>query len=210
MKKISNKRLSHHFPSVVLYREDLEEIYNMIKGVSKEVSITSGDYSFDSINDLKDNSPAKIKNLSITGNYPYISLSFGKEWHTILLYTYGENVEVEAIFYRIKNILNDRRLSIVKYFPPILEWTWVLSFIFVFALKTDVIISTFPSKCQRLSLFLFPILLSLSTQMLNNGSLYAISADSRVKSSFMERNKDQIILLIIGAAIGAFFAKLFN
>jgi hypothetical protein len=86
----------------------------------------------------------------------------------------------------------------------------VFAFALIFIIPTDLFINIFPSRDQRIAILLFPILLSVSTHLLNNGYLYSISTDSRAKSSFLERNKDQLILLIIGAAIGAFFAKLFK
>lgn len=86
MKEITKHR-NERFPSVILFREDLDTIHKIISETSKAssgVKISSGDYEYDSLDELGGNVGKQISDLIISTLYPSIVLSFSRRGGTRL------------------------------------------------------------------------------------------------------------------------------
>ena len=211
MKKVKESSKSQSFPSVELFLSDLEEIYEILTETSKEINISSGEYVYESLRDLRENNPQKIKKLEFQGHNPYISLSFKKSINSVWLYIGDVTKESENAFYRISAILNKKKLPLSKFFTFPLFVIFNIIFFILLCIPKDLIQNIFPSKISFLSFVFLPLILSIFCFLFSTGYLSKINLINKNKrSTFIKRKKDDIILLIIGAIIGFILNELFK
>ena len=214
MKKVKESSKSQSFPSVELFLSDLEEIYEILTETSKEINISSGEYVYESLQDLKENNPQKIKKIEFQGYNPYISLKFKKSLssaNSVWLYIGNVTKESENAFYRISAILNRKRLPLSKFFTFPLFFIFYSIFFILLYIPYDLIQKIFPSKISILSFIFLPLILSIFCFLFSTGYLSKINLINKNKrSTFIKRKKDDIILLIIGAIIGFILNELFK
>ena len=211
MEKIKESSKSQSFPSVELFLSDLEEIYEILTETSKEINISSGEYVYESLRDLRENNPQKIKKLEFQGHNPYISLSFKKSINSVWLYIGDVTKESENAFYRISAILNKKKLPLSKFFTFPLFVIFNIIFFILLCIPKDLIQNIFPSKISFLSFVFLPLILSIFCFLFSTGYLSKINLINKNKrSTFIKRKKDDIILLIIGAIIGFILNELFK
>lgn len=211
MKKIKESSKSQSFPSVELFLSDLEEIYEILTETSKEINISSGEYVYESLRDLRENNPQKIKKLKFQGHNPYISLSFEKSINSVWLYIGDVTKESENAFYRISAILNKKKLPLSKFFTFPLFVIFLSIFFILLYIPKDLIQKISPSKISSLSFVFLPLILSFFCFLFSTGYLSKINLiNKNERSTFIKRKKDDIILLIIGAIIGFILNELFK
>jgi hypothetical protein len=70
-----HRSFDEQFPAVSLYRQDLDELVGILKRTCKEVTIQSGDYEFESLDELQKELGNRPASLSMNGALPYIILT---------------------------------------------------------------------------------------------------------------------------------------
>ena len=211
MEKIKESSKSQSFPSVELFLSDLEEIYEILTETSKEINISSGEYVYESLRDLRENNPQKIKKLEFQGHNPYISLSFKKSVNSVWLHIGDVTKESENAFYRISAILNKKKLPLSKFFTFPLFVIFNIIFFILLCIPKDLIQNIFPSKISFLSFVFLPLILSIFCFLFSTGYLSKINLiNKNERSTFIKRKKDDIILLIMGAIIGTIIGFFLN
>jgi hypothetical protein len=204
MEKKSHSLLNYLSP-VKLYLDDIEEIINKIQFVCSKVKIANKDYEFDSIEEFINNSGKKIKELSIDGRSPNISIDIKK--FKINLFTTGETEAVIGLWYNLKEFLKSKSAWYSRFLNA---WVWGLtlwSFLFISKIILDITIS-YPEVYKVVNVFsiviLAILLLFFLLSLLKHWNGSTIHLERRHKASnFWERNRDNIITGLIGAIIGA-------
>ncbi|MCZ6479568.1 MAG: hypothetical protein O6929_04045 [candidate division NC10 bacterium] len=201
MRKVTKDR-SENFPSVLLFREDLDTIHAIMSGTSGTgVAIVSGDYGYDSIDDLVENVGKRIDDLRFAN--PPLELTFSRKKGTSL---YSVDIDAaETGFLRIKELLNSRERFINYVFNLTF---WGLAFIVYLII---LIIDSFGAKWISpgyqyqflLGQLLVGILIGISYATKNGHLSTIFLSHKRERESFWSRNKDAIIRGIIIALFGA-------
>ena len=182
---------------VRLYRDDLERIIGILKESGQHVVIADSSFQYESLDDLqraRGNSPESLR---IDGSRPddYASVSLsrsGRFWH---LDSGGKTVY--GIAREIESILR-RRQSKIQHLP--LHWFLQVSMV---AMGTGAAIRyRFQSTGAGLisvgaTFFLVSALLSVHW-LLHSGVVLKYPHEA----GFIARNRDAIVLLILGALIG--------
>ena len=118
MKKISESKVTF-LPSIVLHRNDIEEITEILSGC-KEISFKSDSYEYETLEELIRDKGNKLTNLTISGTQPHITLSIKRSLYGgIHLYSSdGDNVA----FFQIKEILlRHKRWTTIWLLPLVLS-----------------------------------------------------------------------------------------
>ena len=106
MKKI-DKQLFDWIPSVEIYMEDINLIFELLKDSCKEVHISDEDFEYESIEECiekRGNSPSV---LSLHGYYPHLWLSFNRKNfpNCIHLFSTGGSKKAEGLYFQVRDIL---------------------------------------------------------------------------------------------------------
>jgi len=186
-------------PSVSLFKDDLDLIIEIISGKWKEIGITSGEYEYDSLDELEKHQGKEIKDLhirgSLPGSLPIITVSFSWSGGTSLE-MFGDD-RAGGEFLRVKALLSDRRKIISYPLNPYIWWPLYL------VCSIALVIAKAPLVYFFLSQIAFVALLVIST-CIHYGFLYSITLSRRhERESFWSRNKDKVIVAIIAAVVSA-------
>lgn len=206
---MKKKSVTHgeHLKPITLYSDDLDFIHEKILDTCSKIEYSTDRYEYDSLEELKKESSPKVDNLSISGRNPYISIDISK--HRIWLYTSGENSDVVNLYYFFKDYLQKKGSIYSKIFN-----TWIWGIINAFFLPSgllflfsDYFLKKTPissNKVLILGLSVLVIGLLISLIFYRKGSVIYLSSKNDT-DSFFERNRDSIILLVLGAIIGWIF-----
>lgn len=198
------KSNQHHFvylPSVKLYYDDLQIIFNFIKDCCKDIKVTDKTHEFDSIDDLKEKYPDKINELRIEGHTPYITVEFKRELPAIYISANENNENQITAFYQIVDFLKKKK-SVINYIfsPFILIIASVLFLLLAFEFIKNISITP-DFKILSFASLLFCFIILILSRL---GLFYSISlAKSNEPKHFLARKKDDILLLIFGGIIGS-------
>ena len=182
-----------------LYRDDLQRILALIgdSGLTTKISDNRFEYeSLDEFQKTRGNSPREIRIEGKTSK-PYSSVSLdllGRRWH---LFSYGEINY--GLVHDIENLLKTRQ-STLAYLPynTINIVGLIIALIAVGANFTRVVALTL----AIISLVIFLSSLALMTYFRFHPRLVL---NYKHEAGFFARNRDKILLLLIGAMLGALF-----
>ena len=199
-KKIENADKT--FASVKLYKKDVEELLAIMTTVFGEVRISDTQYEYDSLQELQDRKGTTIKDFKISS--PSSSLHFSIGNSTLLKRT-GEPEAVNA-FAQISTLLNSSKRPILYaiFYPFTFVPLLFVPFIFIYLYRTSIDV-----KLAQSVYFFGIILVSIPFIMQQVGAFSRlVLADEHQEETFWTRNKDKIIMLLVGGAIGAILTKL--
>ena len=208
-----SKRFS--FPTIHINRDDIESILEILRSKGAEINLECEGYQFDSIDEICERLGNSVKIFSISAKKPYVSIEFKKNpLSQIDLYASGDDSSGIAAFHEIKELLLKRKSILVKILPIQVAAIPFLIFLFIGFVPLNYIATIFPSKFFSLCFFSLFIMLGLFPLAFKFGQFYTISLlHSHENKSFLYRKKDDIMLIILGAIIGAvatiLFGKLF-
>ncbi len=189
------RHLSYDCASVKLFRDDLEAIFQIISETCKDTKMESGEYEYDSLDELESHAGREVRDLKIRGYLPtgltlHLRRDLGPD-----LWASGETAE--APFLRIKDLLSQRKRLIGKLPKP--GFWFVLSVIYV----PLAILLRLPTLWYLVGYFPFLLLLGISGIAHHTGYFSSISLSRKhERKSFWSRNKDRIIVGIICALAG--------
>ncbi|MBP6860286.1 MAG: hypothetical protein KBC38_01845 [Candidatus Pacebacteria bacterium] len=193
MERIDNS-LRKYFPPVKLYIEDLIEIEKILKEASREVTLSDGEHKYESIEELARKRDGEILNsLKISAGSPYISLEL--EAYIASIYSASSQGIAAGIYYRTSQVLHRRLRRPSVAYSYVLIMLTNLSFVIASLFTTSALL-----KIGSGLSFLW-ILWVAYIQMFRHSTV--ILYEKYKQKNFFSRNKDQIILLLIGAVLSA-------
>jgi hypothetical protein len=202
MKK-RNQSYSEKLKPVVLYFDDLERIIEILNEISDDVKISTKEYQFENIEEVKKIEGETINSLSFDTHRPGLSLTL--EPGGIFLHVFSETPALRGIFEILKQLLHNRRR----------KFAWLyndLSMVFGGVLIGGSTWFLFPGISKK-----NPYLISAGCACIILGVIYwwwswqvyfrrysTIFLKRRAElPSFWKDKRDQIILAIISAVIGS-------
>ena len=106
MKKVI-KSYYERLQPVLLFFEDIKELYEIFQEASSQITIQSNGYEFDNLDDLTKLKKEIVYDIEILCLEPYISLKM--EPRNIHLYVAEDSLSSRGVFEKLKSILNNRR-----------------------------------------------------------------------------------------------------
>lgn len=191
MKKL-DQSISIQFPPVVLYLEDLEEIEHVLVRDAKDLVIRCEGYEFDSTAELATKLDGKqIHAMEFRADNPYTSIDFDP--FSTRIHVGTSNVHGAGISHLIANILQRRTRSFRWIYKP---WTPSL-LLFGISIGSPLL----PTPWNRLLYVLVFIWVLWSFWI--DVKRHSIIRLVKRPASFFARNRDQLVITIISAVIGA-------
>jgi hypothetical protein len=200
------KALERSYGPIVIWFDDLSEIVNMLKQAPGGVQIDMQGYRYDSLDELREKAGGRTQSaLTIAsqseGDASAVSLELTPVSVTLSVFDPQGRSEAVKLFYDIDHII----APCVRRFAPLYKignvgvvWCLLLLFLFQFP-------PTFEDKVNVALAVLFGVLLlwSIWATFVNVRWSSVIRLQRRVEARpFLERNKDQLLVLLFGAAIG--------
>ena len=198
MKKRIPPRLSKHYPPILLWLGDLEEIESTFKSWASSVKFKTTDTEYDAVSELAaDIKEDNIFDLEIVCSSPYASVDL-QHWSSALLYvTASENPANAGVFHSIDAIL---KRGARKFQSPLIQSGLLLA---CFAIPFGIVRIT---GMQWVGWFA-PVLTTIWSVVFFGARLAhynIIRLQHRGGSkSFWKRNKDQIITTLLTTLITA-------
>jgi len=191
-----------------LFREDLEAIENILKELSpKEYGLETEDAEYDTIKDVEEN--LKITNLSFHTYNPYIYLNFGESGAYIS--ADSDSLEVLGTIKKIADIISRRERKFLWYMVRLAP---LLLVIFAPLLTLLILLREEGINISNVFLIFVAISLGLWPVVAYYIGFYRFSIVEFVykkdRVNFFIRNKDQLLLIIIGTIIGSLITLLFQ
>ncbi len=204
MKKIANT-LDAWMPPVRLYREDVEAIMDRVGRTTEKVTIASGDYTFDSLDELRERRGNLVRQLEVSGGFGSISLTIAQGGSGIRprVALYGhprdDDSAVAGEWRYLRDLLHTRVPWYGRLLRPGVSLFALLGSLFLL----QVLSARVPVSSMML---LIPgtagVILLLSAVYYWRGSTIYLDPRHKVPS-FWKRNADQIGVGAIGAVIGS-------
>ncbi|MFZ2098396.1 MAG: hypothetical protein WAV05_17325 [Anaerolineales bacterium] len=196
MEKISDS-IFKTLPHLRLYRDEIEELYQFLIGIADEkVIIETCGYRLSSIDEISQLSKDTTHDIQFSTNKPYIRIRLTA--YSGDIYIGKGDVEAEGIASLIENILLKG-----KTYQPLLHNNPWLSFLPVIPLIVGIIMRNIFIIILGSVLFIASVVwLSVETHFSVTRYNIIIFHSRKNTLNFWKRNKDQIIMLIVGAVIG--------
>ena len=206
MEKVE-KPLIKKYPILRLYKSDLEEIFNLLKGNYPEIEIVADGFKLDDFSELSKIDKKEIVDFKITADDPeeflktlaLISVDFSRDSAVISL-SDEDDIKQRGLAAQIGDILSHRK-SCLRFFAN----PWTLSLL---ALIPIILILSLIKEVKT-QLYSFPFLVLFIVLL----DFWAFKIDSRKhcliylydRSSapgFFKKNKDSILISVISALMG--------
>lgn len=200
----NKKNYSIELPPLHLYRDDLNDIETILRselGVRK-CEVSFDDYEVESFEDIPENHKP-TDNFSIQTHSPYISIDIGR-WSSVVYVANYDNLTIRGGVEKIKAILIKRaRRRVSKLRKALSISSSIVAILLTLFLVTAAVLRDIIDLVFIVLIFLLIILfVYVSIRLFPTRSIVEFSFESK-KKGFWQRNKDQIILIVISAAVGA-------
>ncbi len=193
-----------------IYREDLEKIENLILNELKprEYKIETNEYEYEKVEQLQKDLGTAV-DLHVQTYTPYLSIDFNK--NSARVYSGDDDLKTMGAFDQIFSILSKKERRVLYYLSKVS--VWVAPILFFAPIRALAEIDKVDNP--KLWVVLGVVLVSALWWVIGfYSSLYKFSIIDftylKEKPNFIVRNKDQIILVVIGAIIGAIATIVFN
>jgi hypothetical protein len=203
MKKVKQERaFERSYTPVVVWFDQLAELVAVMKETGKEVLITAEDYQFDTIKEMREHFGARpLLNLKVSMTSPFAYLEFNRVWAKAYV---SSGPYAPKLFFELDDILSPCQRK-----PTFLYSMW---WMFVAGMGNYFLLDHFFSRETAANTLFRTTILVLSALFgpwavwvgfIRTTRTSVIRLQRRVEiKPFFERNKDQLLLLIIGALIG--------
>ncbi len=197
MQKIRSS-ISKKLPPLELYEDEIRELYDFLSALCKEPVVTQTcGYRLDSLDEIANLPKKKTNSLSFSCRQPYIEIRLTEVNGDI--YIGSGDIEAEGIASRIESILFQGKVSI-----PFLPDTMWLSFLIYVPLAAGFFLADRILIIAGVLLIFLFIVWSVWEYRFKTQRYNTIIFSLRKNTpGFWHRNKDQIIMLLIGSVIGA-------
>lgn len=206
--KRKNQTFNKELKMPRLFREDLEFIEKIIKEElqPREYKIETREYEYETV-DLIPRDHETVTELHIQTYTPYISIDFNR--YSARVYAADDDLKTTGALTKIIEILIKKERKISYWSQEIA--IYLTPFLFG-ALFTFIITRKIELTRHWLAIGIFILILVVVWWAVSFYSMFRFSEinffTSKKRQNFLQRNKDQIILLIIGAFAGAVFTVL--
>lgn len=192
MKK-REQSLSQEFKPMKLYYEDLEEIYDVFKEHPGEVKFDADTYELENLNEVLDIKKDDFTDFKIYAHNPYVSLDFSK--NSIRLYISDDTPFQRGLFEKLKTVLKKKE----RYFISSLFSYYAYALLIVVMSTLSYWENRYITYSIGASAAFF---YALYTMYVFKWRSIIVPSHRSSRPNFLQRNKDQIILVIISAIIG--------
>lgn len=204
IKKVE-KSLERSYRPIVIWFEDLVEIIDTLKRQGREIEIRTADYRYESLEDLKEHVGAQTQFELGISLFPTPSVSIELKRTSVKLWVFDPRGGPEAaqIFYDINEVITrcQRRLA------PL--YSLLLMFVVLpFFILSQYILMQYNELSAARALTVVGSVIALwffwaSYVITYRKAVINLQRRSEVRP-FLERTKDQLLLLLIGAIVGGF------
>jgi len=204
VKKVE-QHLQKNFKPIKLFYDDIESLYDIFREQTDEIKIEADMYELENINEILSIKKRYFTNLKFSIYKPYMSLEFSN--NSIRLYTSDDTPIQRGLFEKLNSLLKKK-----ERFPLSLLLNPILSIIPVAILGGIFFIEDITLR----SIVSFITIIWLASIMLYDMKFHSmiIPIHKNSQPNFFQRNKDQIILVIISAVVGGlistYLSKLFK
>jgi len=213
LKKVEGISRSDNYHSIHLYREDLEQIIDILSEISEQIEISDGEYVYDSLDELitqKGLKPKKIFIRVLTSTL--LDVTIRLKFNSIWLSCSNSDKDSLYAYDRIREILTKKRSILSRVFNPIfavfVSFSLLLFLILVpFDLRASLFSNYWRTELFFILLFGIPVL-SVALRLGCFSSFNLIRSNEQI--NFFSRQKDDLIKIVIGAIIGALFTLLIS
>lgn len=189
-----------------LFRDDLNAIEKVIKEELKPESykLETKEYEYEAVESIPKDTGTTTE-FNIETRSPYISIDFHRSRADI--YTSDDNLITTGAVAKILNILAKKERKILFWFQQVAIWIAPILF-------GTFIARAISRSAERWIFLAISLLAGIWWIFSFYNSMYKFSVINFIlpneNPGFIKRNKDQIILLIIGTIFGCLVTKLFN
>jgi hypothetical protein len=191
-----DKPISKEYLPLTLFRDDLESIERVLKQSTEAVEIEAGGFQFDSIDELITKlSDRRVREMEIRASRPYIRIELAPMWAKLYV---GSSANASAgPFYRLDQVLRRARRRL-----------WPLySFYFVWIVNGALWVSIpLRPKVSRAATIVFTatslawVVWTVYVRLRRHSTIILIPRGS---ASFWVRKKDELLLAVVSALLGA-------
>jgi hypothetical protein len=197
-------RPRQRFPAIALYRDDLNDIVAILKKRGLQIKFSDSDFEYESLDEFAENQGDVIRSLAISGfkeaSANSIDFEFKKEGIRIRS---DKEDDLVASWQEIKALL-EKRIPWYARFLKVERWLWAFLFLallgheHVSAIATD----SAPGYLFSVAIMISGYVTIYSLIHRSKNSHICLKRRHQVLS-FWEKNGEKMLMLIIGAVIGA-------
>lgn len=185
------KSFGRSYRPVVIWLEDLAEIVSTLKESAKDVQITTEDYQFATVEELKEHFGTQTQfAMEVTSSSPYTRLELTRLWVKLHVSTGPQSAQ---IFHDIDVVLARRQRSIFY------SWWWMVAVIALGFAPNFFPEQATPIVAVQSVMAAWYFWVMFTT--LRRTTVVKLQRRSEARP-FFERNKDQLLLLVIGGIVG--------
>ena len=197
---------SWSYNSLMLFREDLEEIFRLFNPTGAEggIKLSDSKAEYDSLDDMKIHCGPRIEEITVESRQPGIVLNLRARPKSLSLYTLANTDEADVAFFKTNEFLQPKRRPLNTFVTQGLLSILMLPLFLGLTYLTSVIKPIAGSPWLQLVAIvpvLFLAILVLS-QLDKRTVLFLSLASRQEYRPFTARKKDELIMLAIGTALG--------
>jgi hypothetical protein len=196
MKKL-DQSISQSYLPIKLYLDDLLEVQRILRESSKDMQLKSSGYSFDSIEEMASTlGKQEVFELEMHSSSPDSRIEFTRLWAKV--YVASSAITSAGMFHSIDHVIAKSRRPL----------SFIYSFYTIWGINIFSIVSTPLAKLfelpfiNNLSLGGFVVLFWVLFVRLRRHSTIVLTPRNASRT-FWSRNKDEIIIALISATVGA-------
>jgi hypothetical protein len=201
MKKLPAENRVASFPSVVFYRDDIEDLIAMFGDSPGNVTLSDNELAFDSLDEMAKIRGLNLKCMTIRSATPFVSLTFSRlgsgEGPTILRSDPSERAAV--IFLNVSEKMKSRRRLLAYVFTL---WLWVpVTLVSLFFLNKP---EGSPADPRSGVIFLAMFAATILSIPMQIGFFYRLSLSRPHEAkSWLKENAERMLLVFAGAVLGS-------
>jgi hypothetical protein len=191
------------FPSVSLYREDIDELVELFTSSCAHVKITDNDYEYSTLDEVKSKRGQQTGRLAIEAESPTLSFSIGVG-QTVLVH--GGSDEAILPYTKIQQLLRSRRRAVLYVFFNFYTLLIAIAIVIGLGIKHGggpiPLIIALPIMAVMIVL--------IGGTLLNQSGVFSkiVLVNHLDRQGFWAANKDKIWLVLLAAIIGGVVTKL--
>lgn len=203
MKQVSQSK-SIDLPPTELYLEDINELFQVIQGVAKDVRIEVPGYELetpDELGALAQKLPEKVLHeLRIMASEPYLTLDFYP--HSSRLYISDQTLELLGVQTKISELISRRKQALWWAMNP-----WMVPVLGPMAIYVGAQFNKW--VLGAVSVIVTAVYWWMYRRLFRRYTIIFLKS-RKEHDSFWERNQDKIILAVLSALLGAIAKGLYE
>ncbi len=189
-----------HFVTLKLYKEDLDEILEIMRAADNKVTIGDDEFIYDSIEELQKRKGRVIKRLDLSNSASSLTFTMGNREVKNANSGAGD-IETISPYTQIKEILNKCRRK---------PWDTILHPYLIIPIIVSIFVAAFFSYCYlsekaTVAILTPTILMLVLSLVLHHEGIFSriVLINKHEEQSFWIRNKDAVIVAVISAIVAS-------